>query len=75
MDGFLNSFPNKLWFLHVCSTSLLKTLGEGKIVHNEQFDLLPQCFLPIWRNFAILSSLELSSALLVQSKNCRLGKG
>ena len=24
----LNSFPNKPWFLHVCSTSLLKTLWE-----------------------------------------------
>ena len=24
----INSFPNKPWFLHVCSTSLLKTLWE-----------------------------------------------
>ena len=24
----LNLFPNKPWFLHVCSTSLLKTLWE-----------------------------------------------
>ena len=28
-NSFLNPFPNKPWFLHVCSTSLLKTLGGG----------------------------------------------
>ena len=38
-------FPNKPWFLRVCSTSPLKTLWEKeKICQNEQF-LLPQCFL------------------------------
>ena len=38
-------FPNKPWFLHVCSTSLLKTHGKGEIVCNEQFLLFHQCFL------------------------------
>ena len=27
-----NPFPKKLWFLHVCSTSLLKTLWEKEIL-------------------------------------------
>ena len=38
--------PNKPMFLCVCSTSLLKTMwGKGEIARNEQFFLLPQCFL------------------------------
>ena len=46
---FLNPSPNKSWFLHVCSTSVLKTMWEkGEIAHNEQFLLFPQCFLPFW---------------------------
>ena len=24
------------------------TVGKGKIAHNEQFLLFPQCFLPAW---------------------------
>ena len=44
---FFNPFPNKPWFLCVCSTSLLKTLWE--IARNEQFLLFPQCFLPFSR--------------------------
>ena len=27
-DGVINPFPNKPWFLRVCSTSILKTLWE-----------------------------------------------
>ena len=49
-----NSYPNKPCFSHVCETSLLKTLkhcGKGEIAHNEQFLLLPKCFLPVWRTF------------------------
>ena len=50
-----NPFPNKLWILRVCSTSLLKTLwekekyksfentvGKGEIARNERFQ-------PVWR--------------------------
>ena len=52
ITGFgFNLFPNKPWFLRVCITSLLKTLGKGEIARNEQFLLFPQCFLPIWRTF------------------------
>ena len=47
-----NPFPNKPWFLHVCSTSLLKTLWKkGEIARKEQFLLFPQCFLPYWTTF------------------------
>ena len=44
-------FSNKPWFLHVCSTNLLKTAGKGEIVCHEQFLLFPLCFLPAWRTF------------------------
>ena len=44
---YLNPFPNKPWFLCVCSTSLLKTVGKGEIALNEQFLLFPQSFLPV----------------------------
>ena len=48
----LYPFPNKPWFLRVCSTSLLKTLqGKREIARNEQFLLFPQCFLSVWRAF------------------------
>ena len=40
-------FPNKPWFLHVCSVNLSKTLGKGEIACNHQFFLFPHCFLPI----------------------------
>ena len=45
----LDPFPNKPWFLRVCSTSLMKTLwGKREIPH---FLLFPQCFLPVLRDF------------------------
>ena len=47
----VNPFPNKPWFLLVCSTSLENTVGKGEIAQNEQFLLFPQCFLPSWRTF------------------------
>ena len=51
-------FPNKSLFLHVCSTSLLKTLGKEEIAHKEQFRLFPQCFLPVWRTFCQLHQIQ-----------------
>ena len=52
----INPFPNKPWFLHVCSTSLLKTVqqnmpsentaGKGEIARYEQFLIFQQCFPP-----------------------------
>ena len=76
----LNPFPNKPWFLRVCSIGLLKTLWEKEeIACNEQFLLFPQCFLSFWRTSHHFSSnLELLSAnpfSLEGSKICHLGKG
>ena len=63
LQNEVNPFLNKLWFLRVCSTSLLQTLRKkGEIARNEQFLLFPQCFISILENFLpFLSSL-----------NCRL---
>ena len=33
----VNHFPNKSWFLCVCSINLLKTRGKGEIARHEQF--------------------------------------
>ena len=76
----INPFPNKPWFLRVCSIGLLeKTVGKGEIAHGEQFLLFPQCFLLVWRTFLPFSSnMKLTSAnsfSLEKSKICRLGKG
>ena len=49
---FFNSFPNKPWFLRVCSTRLLKTLWEKeKLLVTSNFSFSPQCFLPFSRTF------------------------
>ena len=48
----VNRFPNKPWFLHVCSTSLVEnTVGKGEFACNEQFLLFPQRVLATWRAF------------------------
>ena len=48
----LNPFPNKPWFLRVCSTTLLKSPWEKeKLLLTSNFSFFPQCFLPIWRTF------------------------
>ena len=54
-----NPFPNKPWFLRVCSISLLKTVGKGEIAHNEQFLLFSQCFLSVWRTFCHFDQFEI----------------
>ena len=51
VQNCISPFPNNPWFLRVCFTSLLKTLGKGEIAHNEQFFLFPQCFMTFWRTF------------------------
>ena len=70
-------FPNKPWFLRVCSRSLLKTLWEKEkllVTSNfcyEQFLLFQKCFLLIWRTFFHFHQIF----DLEESKICRLGKG
>ena len=59
----VNPFSNKPCFLHVYSTSLLKTLEKGEIVCNKQFLLFSQSFFTNLENFLpFSSSLKLSSA-------------
>ena len=75
-----NPFPNKPWFLHVCSISLSKTLCEkGKNAHNEQFLLFPSVFSTCFENFLPFSSKSVLSSAnsfsLEESKICRLEKG
>ena len=75
-----NPFPNKTWFLRVCSTSLLKTQQEKeKIARNEQFLLFQQCFPPVWGNFCHFPRIQncrlQTLSVLEGSKIYRLGKG
>ena len=53
----LNPFPNKPWFLRVCSASLFEnTVGKGEIARYERFLLFPVFyarstnFLPFFSN-------------------------
>ena len=80
VENDINPFPNKPWFLRVCSPSLLKTLGgKGEMLVTSNFSFFPQCFLPIWRTFCHFHQIhKLSSANsfnLEASKICCLGKG
>ena len=73
-----NPFPKKLWFLRVCSTSLLKTLlGKEKLLVTSNFSFSNSVF--CLKSFLPFSSnLKLSSAnsfSLEESKICHLGKG
>ena len=45
-----NHFPNKPWFLHVCSKSLLKTLGKGEIAQRA-ISPFPTVFSTLLENF------------------------
>ena len=77
--GF-NPFPNNPWLLHVCRTSLLKTLWEKKkLLKTSNFSFFPQCFSPFFRTFqAIFIKFEIVVCKLFQHqrvKNLSLGKG
>ena len=50
--------PHAVLLLHVCSTSLLKTLCEKKkllVLSNFSF---PDCFLPIWKIFCFFCKID-----------------
>ena len=75
-------FPNKPWFLRVCSTSLfIKTLWEKeKLLVTSNFSFSHSVFFfTSLKNFLLFSSIsKLSSAdsfSMEESKICRLGKG
>ena len=71
----LNPFPNKPWFLCVCSISLLKTLWEKeKLLVTSNFSFSHSVFYSFGE---MLSNLKLSLAncfCLEESKMCRLEK-
>ena len=74
-----NPFPNKPWYLRVCSTSLLKTLWEKeKLLVTSKNSPFPTVFTNILDNFQLcLLNFKLSSAnsLSLESKICCPGKG
>ena len=66
LDNFLaneiNPFPNKPWFLRVCSTSLLKTLREKeKLLVTSNFSFSHSVFYP----FRKLSAIFFKSKIVV----------
>ena len=75
----LNPFPNKPWFLHVCSTSLLKTMWERKkLLITSNFSFSHSVFYPFEELSSVLIKFEIvvcNSLSLEESKTCRLGEG
>ena len=74
----VNPVPIKPLFLHICSTSLLKTLREyGENPHTENFFIFQSVFDTFGKLAAIFIKFKLSSAYsfsLEESKICQLGK-
>ena len=63
----LNPFPNKPWFLHVFSRSLLKTLGEKeKLLMTSNFSLSHSVFYPFGELSAIFIEFEIVVCKLFQ---------
>ena len=55
---WVNPFPNKPWFLCVCSTSLLKTLWEKEELHVTSNFSISQCFLFFLRIFCNFHQIQ-----------------
>ena len=69
-ESWLNPFPNKPWFLHVCNRSLLKTLWEKKkLLVTSNFSFSHSVFYPFWQLCAIFSKSE-----IVVCKLFRIGR-
>ena len=63
----INPFPNKPWFLRVCSTSLLKTLWEKeKLLVNSNFSFFHSIFYPFGKPSAIFIKIEIVVCKLFQ---------
>ena len=75
----LNPFPNKPWFLRVCSTSLLKTLREKeKLLVTRNFSFSHSVFYPFGKLSAISIKFKIAVCLLFQFgsvQNMSFGKG
>ena len=55
----IKPFPDKPWFLRVCSTSLLKTLWKKeKSIETSNFSFFHIVFYPIWRTFCHLYHIQ-----------------
>ena len=60
-------FPNKSWFLHVCSASPLKTLQEKeKLLVMNNFSFSPSVFYPFQKLSAIFIKFEIVVCKLFQ---------
>ena len=74
-----NPFPNKPWFLHVCNTSLLKTLWEKeKLLVTSIFSFSHSVFNPFGELSAIFVKLTIVVCKLFQFGrvlNLSFGKG
>ena len=74
-----NPFPNKPWFLRVCSTSLLKTLREKeKLLVTSNFSFSHSVFYLFGELSAIFNELEIVVCKLFQFgrvQNLSFGKG
>ena len=79
MLSIVNPFPNKPWFLHVCSTSLLKTLWEKeKLLATSNFSFSYSIFYPFVALSTIFIKFEKVICNLFQFgrvENFSFGKG
>ena len=67
LKALLNPFQNKPWFLHVCGTSLLKTLWEKeKLLVTSTFSFSHCVFYPFGELSAILIKFEIVVCKLFQ---------
>ena len=75
----VNPFPNKPWFLRVCSTSLLKALWEKeKLLVTSNFSFSHSVFYPFWELSAIFVKWKNVVCKLFQFgrvQNLSFGKG
>ena len=76
---FFNPFPNKPWFLRVCSTSLLKTQwGKEKLLVTSNFSFSHSVFYPFGELYTIFIKLKIVVCKLFQFGrvyNLSFGKG
>ena len=75
---FINPFPDKPWFLRVCSTSLLKTPWEKeKLLVTSNFSFSCSVFYPFGELSAFSSNSKFVANFLNLEKSGlhRLGKG
>ena len=79
INNFFNPFPNKSWFLRVCSTSFLKTLWEKeKFLITSKFSFFHSVFYPFVELSAIFIPFEIVVCKLFQFgqvQNVSFGKG